>query len=138
MSLKSAAVNVAAPFVDPSAAALLIPIVPVPVIVPPVKGDEVPIEVTVPPVPVAVSVEPENESPEPRVISEAVAPEPVGFPRSEDAPIFCNFAYVTAALLIFPVVIALLPIVNAPVFAKVRSPDTGTSVATLPALPTNK
>ena len=48
LSLKSEAVNAAAPFVEPSAAALFIPMVPLVVIVPPVMGELVAIEVTVP------------------------------------------------------------------------------------------
>ena len=48
LSSKSEAVNAAAPLVEPSAAALLMPIVPLVVIVPPVIGEVVAIEVTVP------------------------------------------------------------------------------------------
>ena len=103
------------------------------------SGERVPEEnnVTVPPpAPVTVSVVPENENPEPSVISDGEADEPVGLPRRLSALSFCNFAYVTAALIIFPVVMALLPIVSAPVLLSVASPESPTFVATPDPLPT--
>lgn len=65
--------------------------------------------VTVPPLPVALNVVPENESPDPNVISDILAVPPVGFPKRVTVDACCIFAYVT---LLFPmvVVIAVVPL----------------------------
>ncbi len=63
---------------------------------PPVNPVPATIDVTVPPDPLAVSVVPENARPEPKVISEGTAPEPVGLPKRVEAVSLWIFAYVTA------------------------------------------